>query len=38
MPYFAANAATAANLKDTTMAMISGTTNIAKDLLAGKSP
>ncbi|EJP62058.1 chitinase-like protein [Beauveria bassiana ARSEF 2860] len=38
-PFFnSANAATAANLKDTTMAMISGTTNIAKDLLAGKSP
>lgn len=38
MPYFIANATMAANLKDTTVALISGTTSIAKDLLDGESP
>lgn len=38
MPYFIANEATAANLKDTTIALISGTTSVAKALLDGHSP
>lgn len=37
MPYFLANTATLANSKDTTFALISAGTSIAKDLLSGNS-
>ncbi|KAJ3483725.1 hypothetical protein NLG97_g7237 [Lecanicillium saksenae] len=38
MPYFLQNAEKAANLKDTTMAMIAGSTSIAKNFLDGNKP
>ncbi|KAJ3471898.1 hypothetical protein MRS44_001997 [Fusarium solani] len=38
LPYFAANAATHDNIKDTTMTLIGQSTTLAKDLLSSKKP